>query len=194
MFIVPAISTSMVLEILTVIYTTYVDEPNMAKIQRYDGVIINATRDGASRLNPFAFGHKINHPPAGVAPNLMVCPYDFPPVDRNISGVADMEEREMDPFQMAVHRFMRLFTSLGNRKSGSTPLKLSPYIPNKYWEKPHLLSYDLEVEVQSLVLVATRDISNNEELFVNYRFNPEMELPKWYHPVDSNEDRRRWGL
>jgi len=68
MFIVPAISTSMVLEILTVIYTTYVDEPNMAKIQRYDGVIINATRDGASRLNPFAFGHKINHPPAGVAP------------------------------------------------------------------------------------------------------------------------------
>jgi hypothetical protein len=34
----------------------------------------------------------------------------------------------------------------------------------------------------------------DEELLLNYRLNPRVgALPPWYHPVDQDEDRRRWA-
>ena len=45
-----------------------------------------------------------------------------------------------------------------------------------------------------VALIATRELSN-EELFLNYRLNPNAPsgLPNWYSAVDPEEDSRRWS-
>lgn len=50
-----------------------------------------------------------------------------------------------------------------------------------------------EDDIRGFVLVAMNNI-DNEELYVNYRLNPNVlgGLPKWYHPVNDMEDVRRW--
>lgn len=55
-------------------------------------------------------------------------------------------------------------------------------------------SPDHSALVQSMVLVARRDVED-EELFVNYRLNPKLgvSLPPWYRSVDVEEDMRRWA-
>eukprot|EP00123_Amoebidium_parasiticum_P021488 comp6827_c1_seq1/m.2573 comp6827_c1_seq1/g.2573 ORF comp6827_c1_seq1/g.2573 comp6827_c1_seq1/m.2573 type:complete len:310 (-) comp6827_c1_seq1:237-1166(-) len=74
---------------------------------------------------------------------------------------------------------------------GFVPEALRPYIPNRYFKKPNIL-YDNKSVVRGLVLVASTHIEN-EELFLNYRFNPARPLPKWYVPLDQEADARRWG-
>jgi hypothetical protein len=49
-----------------------------------------------------------------------------------------------------------------------------------------------DISQLSVALVAIRPIQQGEELFLNYRLNPKLKLPEWYHPVDEQEDRRRW--
>lgn len=54
-------------------------------------------------------------------------------------------------------------------------------------------SPDQSALVQSVALVATTDLED-EELLVNYRLNPKAgQLPSWYKPVDMEEDSRRWA-
>lgn len=50
-----------------------------------------------------------------------------------------------------------------------------------------------DLPVPGLALVALRSVAN-EELFLNYRLNPNLpSLPDWYVPVDADEDARRWS-
>jgi hypothetical protein len=30
-------------------------------------------------------------------------------------------------------------------------------------------------------------------VFLNYRLSTHVERPEWYHPVDAEEDKRRWA-
>jgi hypothetical protein len=46
-------------------------------------------------------------------------------------------------------------------------------------------------DVRTLVLVATRDLED-EELLLNYRLSNYTRQPSWYHSVDAEEERRRW--
>lgn len=50
------------------------------------------------------------------------------------------------------------------------------------------------VKIPTVVLVASRFLEN-EEIFLNYRLNPKVPtgMPDWYHPVDAEEDSRRWA-
>ena len=48
------------------------------------------------------------------------------------------------------------------------------------------------VTVPSLVLVATHAIED-EEVLLNYRLSPHVPRPAWYHPVDAQEEHRRWA-
>jgi hypothetical protein len=44
-----------------------------------------------------------------------------------------------------------------------------------------------------MVVIAKRDLKD-EELFVNYRLNPNLgTLPPWYRTIDAEEDMRRWA-
>ena len=45
----------------------------------------------------------------------------------------------------------------------------------------------------TIVLVATRDIGTNEELFLDYRLSSHVERPDWYVPVDEDAEKRRWS-
>ena len=73
------------------------------------------------------------------------------------------------------------------------PEHLRRWIPNEYAQAPSWLTRDAAVLVPGVVLVATRAVEN-EELFMNFRLHPQLAHPRWYHPVDIEEDKRRWGL
>ena len=173
------------------------EEPNMYKIQRYDGTVINAAKMELLRNNVFAVAHKVNHPPATVKPNVMTCSFDFPRIDDNT--VLSVKREELDMLQRLYLRVSKSFTR-HDSKTGIEPFftpRIAEFIPNTYWRKPSVLHSFMEedVEVRSLVMVAVRDIADGEEIFVNYRFNPELQnLPSWYAPVDLDEDYQRWGL
>ncbi|GAB2275291.1 hypothetical protein Dimus_010051 [Dionaea muscipula] len=123
------------------------------------------------RRNPLAFAHFANHPAKGTLPNVMVCPYDFP-----------LAEKDLRPYipnlvfgdegGTAVVK-MKRFGSFWFKSGGSAPEIISPVL-------------------RTLVLVATRAICN-EEIFLNYRLSNSKRRPKWYTPVDEEEDKRRWG-
>ena len=71
---------------------------------------------------------------------------------------------------------------------------LHTFIPNTFVSPPGLLGrlHTKGALGLSIAFVACRDLSD-EEIFVNYRLNPQLELPGWYLPVDDTEDQRRWG-
>ena len=46
--------------------------------------------------------------------------------------------------------------------------------------------------VPALALVASEAL-RDEEVFLNYRLSTHVERPEWYHPVDAEEDKRRWA-
>ncbi|WCJ43115.1 hypothetical protein M5689_023877 [Euphorbia peplus] len=134
---------------------------------------LEATRVGRTaeileRRNPLAFAHFANHPPKGMVPNVMVCPYDFPLTEKGMRtyipnvafGDSEVNMRRFGSFW---------FKSKAKGSSGS----------------------DIPV-LQTLVLVANRMLSN-EEVLLNYRLSNSKRRPEWYTPVDEEEDRRRWS-
>ncbi|RDX73518.1 hypothetical protein CR513_46859, partial [Mucuna pruriens] len=121
------------------------------------------------RRNPLALAHFANHPPKGVQPNVMICPYDFPLTESNMRvyipnvlfGNAEVNMRRFGNFWFK--------SGGGSRNSGS-------HFPT----------------LKSLVLIATRPLQD-EELLLNYRLSNTKRRPDWYTPVDEEEDRRRWS-
>ncbi|KAG7393593.1 hypothetical protein PHYPSEUDO_007430 [Phytophthora pseudosyringae] len=66
-------------------------------------------------------------------------------------------------------------------------------IPNSFVQEPSRLSMiGKRAIVHGLAFVATADIANEEELFLNYRYNPNRPLPEWYTSVDVDSDRAMW--
>lgn len=53
-------------------------DDNFMMIVRNDGHIIDARGTNQAPFNPFAFGHKINHVPAGKTPNCLQIAFDYP--------------------------------------------------------------------------------------------------------------------
>ncbi|GBG24846.1 Hypothetical Protein FCC1311_010642 [Hondaea fermentalgiana] len=146
------------------------EDRNVYATQLIDGAVINARNGSVSaKPNLYAVAHKVNHPPPGVEPNVMVCPFVFR------KSHADQIERTGRDFR--------------------------DYIPNAYFEDAAvapswwmILAGDNDVLMRSLAYVTTRPIEENEELFVNYRFDPNHQaLPDWYTPVDLEEDTNRWS-
>jgi hypothetical protein len=48
--------------------------------------------------------------------------------------------------------------------------------------------------MRSAVLLATRPVEAGEELLLDYRLNPNFELPHWYIPYNEETSKRRWQL
>ena len=47
-------------------------------------------------------------------------------------------------------------------------------------------------QAKTILLVATRDIEDGEELFIDYRLSLNVPHPTWYHVVDEEASRRIW--
>lgn len=121
------------------------------------------------RRNPLALAHFANHPAKEMLPNVMVCPYDFPLTERNMrTYIPNL------PFGGGSEVTMKKFGSFWF----------------KSWKSSSTVG-DVPI-IKSLVLVATRGISN-EEILLNYRLSNLKRRPSWYSPVDEEEDRRRWS-
>ncbi|XP_014493357.1 uncharacterized protein LOC106755678 isoform X1 [Vigna radiata var. radiata] len=119
--------------------------------------------DVVERRNPLALAHFANHPPKGILPNVMICPYDFPLTERN----------------------MRIY--IPNILFGNEEVNLKRF--GSSWLKS-VVSKNSESDVPTLkavVLVATRTLQD-EELLLNYRLSNSKQRPEWYAPVDEEED------
>lgn len=157
-------------------------------ISRFDGVVI----DGASQVelqvdidadqeqelvHPLALGHIVNHPPKGKEANCLQFMLDID-IGRLPHGARELVpnasfEGETSTLERIENRAYQ------QRVPGSA----------------HFLSKARHVHriKRTLALVATRDI-NDEEIFMNYRFNPNSRgLPEWYHDCDPETSSRRWN-
>ncbi|WVZ22175.1 hypothetical protein V8G54_000719 [Vigna mungo] len=119
------------------------------------------------RRNPLALAHFANHPPKGVQPNVMICPYDFPLTESSMRVY--IPNLLFGNAEVNMRRFGSFWFKGGSKISGS-------HVPL----------------LKTLVLVATRPLQD-EELLLNYRLSNTKRRPEWYIPVDEEEDRRRWS-
>eukprot|EP01018_Ginkgo_biloba_P011470 Gb_02119 [translate_table: standard] len=122
------------------------------------------------RRNPLALGHFANHPEKGMEPNVMVCPYNFP-----------LSETTMRPY-------------IPNLLFGSEEEVIMERYGSFWLRSTSTNNADLALgpAIRTLVLVATKPICD-EEILLNYRLSNPKRRPAWYHPVDEEEDRRRWS-
>ena len=120
------------------------------------------------RRNPLALAHFVNHPAEGKKPNVMLCPFDF------VFG-----DPYMRPYIPNVH-----FDHNNDQEMRRQGLVWT-------YDKKEDKSSDDSVTIRTLVLLSTTEICD-EELFLNYRLSNHNKWPAWYHPVDSEEDKRRW--
>ena len=58
-----------------------------------------------------------------------------------------------------------------------------------------MMSFSLDFEVmKGSVLITTAPVQHGEELFMDYRLNPDLEdLPAWYQSYHPQQARMRWG-
>ncbi|KAM9980088.1 hypothetical protein ACTFIZ_006342 [Dictyostelium cf. discoideum] len=119
--------------------------------------------------NPFAIGNFINHPPIIINK------------DATADGVLNDTDQTKEPNVIAYSYNFR----------SNFPNHLSHYIPNKTVTE-HSIFNDTSVLRRSLLLIAFKPIKN-QEIFLNYRFNPDLPYPNWYKQPDLEEAKRRWG-
>ena len=76
------------------------------------------------------------------------------------------------------------------------PEEFFQYFPYKYVNESRSSSIlypdDGEVAFRALIVILTKNVEN-EELYLNYRFNPSNPYPPWYFQPDLEEAKRRWG-
>lgn len=163
---------------------------NRHLISRYDKVIVDAKPWGKRNIeisfkaespsnraeeaifqlqqnNPLAVAQWCNHPPPGISPNVVTATLDWVP---EYSKGSLLQTREYFPVIQ--------YGPSHEQIEGSV--------------QPAVITHDSVVS--GLALIAIRDIED-EEVFLNYRLNPNAisSLPDWYHPVDKEEDIRRWS-
>jgi len=66
-------------------------------------------------------------------------------------------------------------------------------IPHQNPTQPTYMDFQSEtVAFRSVIVIATRDLED-EEVTMDYRYNPRNPYPPWYFPVDELAARRRWA-
>ncbi|CAI0415473.1 unnamed protein product [Linum tenue] len=130
--------------------------------------IIGGVGEIIERRNPLALAHFANHPAKGMAPNVMICPYDFPLTEKEMRTYVPNVSFG-NPEEVSMRRFGSFWWRTGSKESGS----------------------DVPI-MKALVLVTTRALCD-EEVLLNYRLSNSKKRPAWYTPVDEEEDRRRWS-
>ena len=114
------------------------------------------------------------------APNVMTFPFDYPIEDGKESSTAAGNVTEV---------------SLDVSSANYFPVELRPYIPNAYHTPPGMLAPESAKQsfAQGAVIVALNDLQDGDEIFCDYRLNPNIALPKWYCPVDDDRSNKYWG-
>ena len=64
--------------------TFHSNEEDISLSKPLEGIKVGCTTEILERRNPLALAHFANHPTKGMAPNVMVCPYDFPLTEKSM--------------------------------------------------------------------------------------------------------------
>lgn len=161
---------------------------------------------GVQRDNPLALAHFANHPPKGYRPNVVVAGVDVAFRGDQVASLrafmpyAALGRWPSPPSRERVSAAAaarlkrgwfasRLHDMFGEEDEGEDHLPARPETrPGGDEGAPRKIS----VVVPALALVASEALKD-EEVFLNYRLSTHVERPEWYHPVDAEEDERRWA-
>lgn len=152
--------------------------------------------------------HRVNHPPPGTQPNVLQAAFDFPsewysaaPIPNQLfespgSTRYDGNDPDADaddgslPIGGGQSSYARL---LQQRRNQHRPRTAVPgLVPT------HKMALDLALitnkycECLWQVLVSLKPLEDGDELFLNYRFNPNHPVPSWYTDPFPEESKRRW--
>eukprot|EP00944_MAST-04C_sp_MAST-4C-sp1_P006705 g6705.t1 len=189
------------------------DDSGTYTMGRYDGSIFNGDCEPQWHPSPVSYGHLIRHP-TGILPltedhrglprvlgkpNVMSCPFNYPELDsgssktqRSIfSRLKDApDEKQATPTAANVDIEKYLDKGTIGKKF---PKEFQAYIPNTYYKPPVLLSTQEAKESYTfgIALIATENIKD-EEIYLDYRYNPHLETPSWYKTIDEETAQRRW--
>jgi hypothetical protein len=168
------------------------------------------------RRNPVALAHYANHPPAGTPPNVMVAAVDWnnektfienPKTTTKAAAEADSKGSapgEDEAGELRAYIPVIDFC-IPNSTGGAAASSIKNRTQDEEEEETSRGTRGVDENINNILpkksdlapcvaLVALRDI-DNEELFLNYRLNPNAPggLPDWYSSVDLEEDARRWS-
>ncbi|KAL4517192.1 hypothetical protein Ndes2437B_g06799 [Nannochloris sp. 'desiccata'] len=175
----------------------------------------NAAEEGLltrlERRNPLALAHYANHPPAGTPPNVMVAAVDWRPRSTNLikekeitktTTITTMENQEELSCGWELRAYVPTVdfcSTTSTTATSSTAREFGAGRKTKLDKNPSVEKIETHLPRRNdaapcVALVALRNLEN-EELFLNYRLNPNAPggLPDWYVPVDVEEDTRRWA-
>jgi len=149
--------------------------------------------ESLERANVFAYAHLANHPPKGTLPNVIVASVDVPadtdirPYIPNVNVMPDDEEETKESVWSIV--------TDGERTLAKRAQDVAAALFGEDEDAPKVVKSNATESnrIRSLVLVATRDISDGEEILLNYRLSTHVSPPSWYTRVDPEEDARRWS-
>ena len=146
---------------------------------RFDNIIIDASKEAQvltdsyskdskdllfPRGNPLAIGQFFNHPPNKTLPTVFPVSFDFTDIFWELNLDALIPNK---PYSKSV------WSQMTDATIGTT---LSSKV------------------TRSLVFIVSNDTEQQCELFFNYRYNPRIDLPDWYSPVNVVEDHQRWNI
>lgn len=159
-------------------------------IARYDGVVIDGAAEIALDLqdvlpdgaasdtmlhHPFANAHLVNHPPRGGSANALQFMLDMDMATLTAPMASLIPVRASD---VAVSRLAALENSVSRRHVDGASIFCST-------------APDCRL-LRTIVLLALRDMKD-EEIFMDYRFNPKVQPPEWYRACgDGDQASRRW--
>ncbi|KAL1500396.1 hypothetical protein AB1Y20_013053 [Prymnesium parvum] len=172
-------------------------------IARYDKVVFDASPNALrvaspeALANPLTVAHLINHPPAGKKPNVMHAPLDIdtelPPELVSLLPNVSYQRAKSKLIASSVQSPQQRALLAGGLSQAEAPgVKRGTVMDIISANLVQSIQADDDVNTyHGLALLTNRPVKN-EELFLNYRLNPRLPYPKWYTPVDVEEDTRRW--
>lgn len=117
------------------------------------------------QASSYAVGHLINHPPASKLPNVRM-------VDFKWGNVHDSSQDDENG-------------SIWNTIQAMNPIADGVWFIDSSTGKPVFMSPNCAPLV-GLAIIATNDIQNEEELFLDYAYDESDDnLPDWYNPVQK---------
>ncbi|GJQ14491.1 hypothetical protein GpartN1_g6282.t1 [Galdieria partita] len=161
----------------------YVSKYNVHLVKRQDGVIIDGKpyddqtqvfqgqrpEIAWERINPFALGQYANHPPKGTEPNIIALSFDYPLY-------------RMSPAMKVLVPNRYLIDEEEQEKEWSSNI-------SKLEDAMHFGKDRKSRVMRGMVIITLRDVEN-EELFINYRYNPFASHPEWYW--DPSPEETQW--
>ena len=147
------------------------------------------------RDNPLALAHFANHPPKGTRPNVVVAGVDVAFRGGQVASLRRSCPTPRSGAGPSRRRARRRGAAGGCARSAAGSRPGCTTCSGKRTTTRRMSrggAAEATAVVPALALVASEAL-RDEEVFLNYRLSTHVERPEWYHPVDAEEDKRRWA-